>query len=380
MIAPRSEWSLDSSVHYLNHGSFGAVLREVTNAQLNIRERMERNPNLFFRSYLPGALRDARAMCAAWLGVDEHDFAFVPNASQGVIAAASSVVRRGTKIATMSSNYGGVILGLRALARRSGASLHELAAHPPDSATPESCVAEVVDHLADADVLVLDQIVATSAQLNPVTDIAQAVRAKNADCFIVVDAAHAVGQIERPIPAGIDAWVSNFHKWVGAPRPSAALVACSDRARENLEPLAGSWNAKLGFPQAFDSQGTSDLSAYLATPAAIEALSRWPWHVRDEHCRATVTDASQRLAEAWGVQLPTHTSLQSPYLRIVPFPGELRLSTPQEDHLITAAREHLHAEIAVTSPGGISGVRLSAFLYNDPADYECLAGLPALAQ
>ncbi|MEY3575612.1 MAG: hypothetical protein RLZZ88_755, partial [Actinomycetota bacterium] len=48
--------------------------------------------------------------------------------------------------------------------------------------------------------------------------------------------------------------------------------------------------------------------------------------------------------------------------------------------LITAARHHLRAEIAVTSPGGITGVRLSAFLYNDVTDYECLIGLPTLVR
>jgi len=52
-------------------------------------------------------------------------------ASQGVIAAAASVVRHGTKIATMTSNYGGVVLGLRSLARRADATLRELPALPP---------------------------------------------------------------------------------------------------------------------------------------------------------------------------------------------------------------------------------------------------------
>ena len=111
-LASPAEWSLDSSVRYLNHGSFGAVPREVARVQHAIRSEMEHNPNEFFRSRLPSLLADARATCAASLGVTGSDLAFVPNASQGVIAAAASVVRRGTKIATMSSNYGGVVLGL----------------------------------------------------------------------------------------------------------------------------------------------------------------------------------------------------------------------------------------------------------------------------
>jgi hypothetical protein len=86
------------------------------------------------------------------------------------------------------------------------------------------------------------------------------------------------------------------------------------------------------------------------------------------------------LAEAWGVPLPTHPELRAPYLRVVPLPGAQRLDTAAEDALITAARERLRAEIAVTSPGGVTSVRLSAFLYNSVDDYECLIGLPALVR
>jgi isopenicillin-N epimerase len=377
-LASRTEWSLDSSVRYLNHGSFGAVPRAVLAAQQAIREQMDYNPNLFFRSRLPTMMREARARCAHELGTVEERLAFVPNASQGVIAAAAAVVRRGTAIVTMASNYGGVVLGLRALAARAEAQLREIAALPPASATPQSCVSEVVDQLGDADVLVIDHIVATSAQLNPVADIARAVRALRPECFIVVDAAHAAGQVHPPLPSGVDAWVSNFHKWVAAPRPSAALVAVSDRAARVLEPLAGSWNAERGFPLSFDTQGTADLSAYLATPAAFDFLSRWPLAARDLHCRETVDAAADMLADAWGVALPTHEALRAPCMRIVPLPGARRLTTAQEDALIVAAREKLSAEIAITSPGGVTGVRLSAFLYNEVADYVCLRDLPAL--
>jgi isopenicillin-N epimerase len=343
-----------------------------------IREQMEHNPNLFFRSNLPAMLRDARARCAHELGTVEERLAFVPNASQGVIAAAASVVRRGTNVTTMSSNYGGVVLGLRSLVRRADAMIRELPSLPPTQATPSTCVAEVVDQLRDTDVLVIDHIVATSAQLNPIADIARAVRRVRPDCFIVVDAAHVAGQIVPPIPAGIDAWVSNFHKWVAAPRPSAALVAVSDRAANALEPLAGSWNAEHGFPLSFDSQGTADLSAYLATPAALEFLARWSWSDRDTHCRNVVGAAADMLADAWGVELPTHPELRAPYLRIVPFPGRRHFTVAQEDAAIVTARTRLRAEIAVTSPGGVTGVRLSSVLYNDVTDYECLIGLPDL--
>ena len=120
------------------------------------------------------------------------------------------------------------------------------------------------------------------------------------------------------------------------------------------------------------------MTAYLATPASFDFLARWPLDVRDRHCRDTVGAAADMLAEAWGVPLPTHPTLRAPYMRVVPLPGARHLTTAQEDALIVAARERLSAEIAITSPGGVTGVRLSAFLYNEVEDYECLRSLPTL--
>jgi len=48
--------------------------------QQAIRAEMDHNPNLFFRSRLPSMLVEARAACAAALGVSGDDLAFVPNA------------------------------------------------------------------------------------------------------------------------------------------------------------------------------------------------------------------------------------------------------------------------------------------------------------
>lgn len=43
----RGQWSLDSQVAYLNHGSFGAVPKVVAAAQREVQALEENNPNLF---------------------------------------------------------------------------------------------------------------------------------------------------------------------------------------------------------------------------------------------------------------------------------------------------------------------------------------------
>jgi selenocysteine lyase/cysteine desulfurase len=83
----RKQFSLDPQVAYLNHGSFGAVPNVVATAQREFQLLEESNPNLFFRTTLPKLHDEARAFVAEWLSTSPELFAFVPNASQGVITA-----------------------------------------------------------------------------------------------------------------------------------------------------------------------------------------------------------------------------------------------------------------------------------------------------
>ena len=368
-LAPRELWDLDPAVAYLNHGSFGAVPRPVTAAQLEIRARCEANPNRFFRSELPELLDEARAACASRVGIAVDRFAFVPNASQGVVAATAALLpEHGGVIATADANYGGVVLGLRELARRRGATLRAFPTPTPECATPDGWIAAVRDGARGADVLVVDQIVAASAQCNPVARLVPELRRVAPRCRIVVDAAHVAGHLEPAIPRGVDAWVSNHHKWACAPRASAALVCDTDEAAAAMAPMAGSWSAERPFPHNFAQQGTADMSAYLASPAGWEFLDRWPRETRDAWCRGVVDAWTDELCAAWGVSSPTHPELRTPWMRLVPLPIHRGLPDADLDALIIAAREYAGAEVAITAAGERTYLRLSAFLYNDPSD------------
>ena len=80
-------WSLDPSVIYLNHGSFGACPTAVLEVQAALRREMEREPVDFLVAALPSRLDAARRALAAFLEADPADLVFVPNATAGVVAA-----------------------------------------------------------------------------------------------------------------------------------------------------------------------------------------------------------------------------------------------------------------------------------------------------
>src|SRR5260221_8215702 len=83
-------WTLDPSVTFLNHGSFGACPRAVLEAQSEIRARLEREPVRFFIGELERRLDEVRAAVGPMLGADGEDLVFVANATAGVNSVLAS--------------------------------------------------------------------------------------------------------------------------------------------------------------------------------------------------------------------------------------------------------------------------------------------------
>ncbi len=89
--AIREHWSLDPSVVFLNHGSFGACPVQVLQYQAQLRQRMERQPVQFFVRDLEGLLDEARIALGDFLGAPAPDLALIPNATTAVNAVLRSL-------------------------------------------------------------------------------------------------------------------------------------------------------------------------------------------------------------------------------------------------------------------------------------------------
>jgi len=89
--ARRADFSLAAGVAHLNHGSYGAAPRTVTEAAQIWREQMEADPTTFFRDVLPGATRAAAGRVAGFFGGRSEDWAFLENATEGTNAIIASL-------------------------------------------------------------------------------------------------------------------------------------------------------------------------------------------------------------------------------------------------------------------------------------------------
>ncbi|MEV4556822.1 aminotransferase class V-fold PLP-dependent enzyme [Kitasatospora sp. NPDC049285] len=368
-------WSLDPAVRHLNHGSFGAVPVAAQREQARWRESMEAAPVLWFPA-LPGRVAQARAAVAGFLGVGAGKLALVPNASAGASVVYQGLPDRpGGEILVTDHGYGAVTMGAERLARRWGGAVRTV--HVPLAAGPEEAAAAVLDGVTDRTALiVLDHITSATARWMPVGAVGTAARERGIP--LLVDGAHVPGLAADPL-AGVecDVWVGNLHKFGCAPRGTAALVARGE-LREQLYPLIDSWGAEQPFPERFDTQGTLDLTSYLAAPAALDFVAQqWGWAEARRYMTELADYAEELIgaavSEAIGEPAGVEVGMPASALRLVRLPAGVGRDTASANGLRDRLAAEFGVEAAFTSFGGVGYFRLSTHVYNTAADYEYFA-------
>lgn len=123
-------------------------------------------------------------------------------------------------------------------------------------------------------VAIMDHIVSVPGIILPVVPLAQLLK-KYGVARVLVDAAHAIGQIPIDMKAlheaGVDYYVTNAHKWLYAPKGCAIMVARDPANVAPLRPLVvGSEYTNITqCNKLFDYVGTKDYTAYCALSAAL---------------------------------------------------------------------------------------------------------------
>lgn len=353
----RDLWALDWSVTHLNHGAFGATPRPVLEAQDRVRAELERDPTDFYVHTIDRRLAGVRAYLAAFLRADPEGLAFVPNTTAGMQTVLRSVAPR----EVVATDH--VYVGIRRQLERTGARLVEV------PVPLEAAAAPVLDAVTPStDLVVVDWIASPTTSVFPVAEIVRGCHARGVP--VLVDAAHAPGMLDVDLEAlGADFWVGNLHKWCCAPK-AAAVLYVGPGFRETTRPLVTANSAGRGFLAEFDWPGVVDLTALLAAPAAIELLGGIGWGWLRERNAALVRDGAALLAEALGTS--SHHAEGCSMALIDPGPD---LSYDEGLALHTRLYEEHRIEVPLTWWRDRAWFRLSAHLYNEPSDYEYLAGV-----
>jgi isopenicillin-N epimerase len=373
----RAHWDLDPTRAHLNHGSFGAVPRRVRSAQAEWRGQVDSNPMGFFRLARRAAVAEARLAAADFLSVDPASLALVSNATAGVSTVLAALrLRPGDEVMITDHAYGAVRIAATRFAESAGGQV--VTAGLPLTAADDEVVAALADHITPATrVVVLDQVSSPTARLFPVRQVAELTRAHGA--ALLVDGAHVPGMLDPEIESsGADFWVGNFHKWAFAAHSVAGLWV-APAWRHTIRPLVASWSESEPYPACFDQQGTLDDSAWLSLPVALDFYRQLGVDRLRNHNATLAAHAQSVVAAALGVQAPPGSDDVPQSMRLVPLPHGTATAEDGAAALYERIAAELRTEVAVVRWSGRAWLRLSAQVYNRPADYERLAaGLPAL--
>lgn len=320
--------------------------------------------------------------------MDPSDVVLLPNATTGLnVAIAAAPLGPSRPAFTLSICYGALKKMLDFACARAGATaiVHDTPFPPPAEAcsSAEAFADWVVglyeEHLpTGAGLAVVDAVTSNTALVLPVARIAAVCRRKGVP--LLVDGAHAMGSVGGCGPESGATWfVTNCHKWWSSPRGLAAMWVHPE-AQATTRPLVVSHGYGSGFASEFVWDGCRDYSAALSVPAVAAFRAAMGERRVARYCRDLLAIAVDLLVGAWGTGTPvpigchSHMALvRVPDGAVHPSGRDGKATSAHAKHLQDSLHEGCKVECPVKCLGGQLFVRISAAVYNCPADYSRLA-------
>eukprot|EP00892_Ulva_mutabilis_P005117 jgi/Ulvmu1/2978/UM015_0018.1 len=396
----RKLFDLEANFHHLNHGSYGATLRVVSQAADEWRAAAEASPSRFMEEDAVPALMRAVSAAAGLLHARPSDCVPVQNATTGMTTVLRSLeLSSNDSVLVLQCAYPAVKTAVGRVAEAAGASVVELQFDAEcvmqPALVPERLRAALEAAGGSVRAVVLDHVVSFPPIVLPVKEMAAICR--EMDAVSIVDGAHAIGNVAMDLGnLGVDAYVTNLHKWLCTPKGTALLwVAEAQQAR--VRPLVASQGAGLGFVGEHIWSGTADLAAWLAVPAAVEVHKRLGGKAQAKLRQSVLEEGVATLLKKFqvdGKDQPVLIGGENPdsalsgkgaalHVDCTSFPSMAAVRLPEMPGVAATAkaaqelRSRLRHEHAVEAPviawEGALWVRVSAAVYNTVADYEALA-------
>jgi isopenicillin-N epimerase len=371
-------WTLDSSITFLNHGSFGACPFTVLERQGELRSLLENEPLRFFGRDWEPLLDNARIKLADFVGANAVDIAFVPNATTGVNSVLRSLIFcNGDELLTTNHEYNACRNALDFIASRTGAKV-VVANIPFPIESPEEIVAAVIAKVSPRTKLaLLDHVSSQTGLIFPIQELVQKLKSLGVDTL--VDGAHAPGMLPLNLSLiGAAYYTGNCHKWLCAPKGSAFLYVQQDK-QSQIRPLTISHGTnstrtdKSRFLLEFDWMGTNDSTSYISVPNAIEFMGSllpggWDELINKNH--QLVLKGRKLICEALEVNLPAPDTMIGS-MASIPIPKELENWNYISLHDELFDKYKIQVQVVPWDKPNIL-IRISAQIYNSLEEYEYL--------
>jgi len=371
-LPPESDFLLDPSITFLNHGSFGATPRPVFEEYQRYQLLLENEPVEFLGRQASLLLGTAREILSSYLHTKRDNLVFISNATHGVnIVAHSLDLGPGDEVLTTNHEYGAMDRVWQFLSEQKGFVYKQSNISLPVY-SKETFLDDLFQNVTlHTKVIYLSHITSPTALIFPVKEVCDKVR--NMNILTVIDGAHAPGQIDLDLDGlNADFYAGNCHKWLCAPKGSAFLFARSD-VQQLIKPLVVSWGWRSEMPSScqfvdyLEWTGTRDISPFLSVPAAIEFQRKNRWDIIRNECHEKAVWINNELIARFGTESLSSRSEWFGQMVAVPLPDSIPSSELQQKLF-----SEYQIEVPVFQWKGKTLIRISVQAYNDLQDLQFL--------
>ena len=367
-----SQFLLDSTITFLNHGSFGACPQPIFDEFQRFQRELELDPVHFIQKKLPVYLKQAKAPLGEFIGCNPKDFFFVPNPTVAINTVMRSLqLQPGDEILATNHEYGAMDRTWHFYCKKSGAKYVRQPITLP-VVSKEQIIAEFwKGYTNKTKVVFLNHISSSTALIFPVKEICD--KAQELGLITIVDGAHVPGHIDLDLAdLNPDFYTGTLHKWMLAPKGSSFLYVKKE-FQDDIDPLVVSWGyeslapSESRFLDYHEYQGTNDHSAFLCTPTVIHFLKENDWKAKSEACKQIVFENYQRFCDL--LQTQPIAPITSEFLGQM---ASIPVKTNKPAELKDLLYNQYKIQIPVMPLNGNIYIRYSINAYNTQEDLEIL--------
>lgn len=223
--------------------------------------------------------------------------------------------------------------------------------------------------------------------IEPISELTELVRAHTTNALVLIDGAHAPGQIDVNIKdMHVDFYLGNCHKWLYAPKGTAFLwTAPAQQLSSSPEPTVISSTGYHDYLGRYLYTGTRDYTGFVTLPTSLEFRSYLGGSGNIyEYCHGLAIAGGDILSKSWGTSLLIPNEMTGYMINVILPSTDADAVAYMQDQLDKVYDIYVvYSSVqSAGDPGNmIFFTRLSAQVYLELADFEKLSLLvPTLLQ
>lgn len=333
-------YALDPNLALTNHGSYGSSPKPILERKRLLQDKMENSPDMWFRFTMFDLWEKNLSLLSKYLRVEVSNILIGENATECINAILKSIefdCGGNEVILTTNLNYYAILMAIEYTSTYRFSKSNQIHVHKIDLKVPLKSKDDIISSFDEAcrelvdrkklrlRLAVVDHISSATAILYPITEINKTIRKWAPECKILIDGAHALGQVNLELDNfGCDFYVSNLHKWFLAPR-SCSFLYTSDPTSFNFkfQPCYISHGYHSNTSNNFCQRGTSDKTSWYLVEECVKFYENFLGgrNAIIEYTGDILRKAVDMLEIEWKTKrLEISEDLEAPFMRIVKLP------------------------------------------------------------